>query len=168
MSGFPNLHPSGFIEFQEPCSGVRLYRDQPSRESGGVTLNNFMSKYNPSSKVTDYKFLETVRNLKEFSRHWPNIPVHTRAEIVKMLKESNNELAGELKAEEHFTSHLKHAKDPKDAKKIINDMIEHFTAETGTGSDLTCVNSSHQIWMMVIVSIVSIVIAFLIFMAGAQ
>ena len=163
MSGFPNLHPSGFLERQENCDGPKLHRSQPSRETGGILLNDFMAKYNPSSRVTDYKFLETVRDLKEFSRQWPNIPPHIRDEIVQMLKASDNGLAKELRTEEHFTSHLKKAQNPGDAKKIVNDMIETFAND----SDLTCVNSSHQIWMMVIVAIVAVVISFLIFMASA-
>jgi len=163
MAGFPNLMPSHFIEFQEPCSGVRRYRDQPSRESGGVLLNDYMAKYNPSSRVTDYKFLETIRDLKEFSRHWPNIPPHIRDEIVMMLKQSDNGLAKELRREEHFTSGLKNCSKPSDKKKIVNDIIETFANE----SDLTCVNNSHQVWMMVIVAIVAVVISFLIFMASA-
>lgn len=164
MSGFPVLFPSGFIEFQDDCSGVRLYRGQPSREENGIRLNDFMAKYNPSSRVTDYKFLETIRDLKEFSRQWPNISPEVRDEIVKMLKESDNDLGKELRKEEHFTSHLKNCESSSDAKKVVNDLIETFA----DGKDLTCVNNSQQIWMMVIVSIVSIVIAFLIFMAGAQ
>jgi hypothetical protein len=165
MSGFPNLHPSGFLERQEPCDGIKLYRDQPSRESYAPTLNDYMAKYNPSSRVTDYKFLETIRDLKEFSRHWPNIPTDVRNEIVTMLKESDNDMAKELRRkDEHFTDTLEKCGSPAESKKAFNDLIETFAND----SDLTCVNSSHQIWMMVIVAIVSIVIAFLIFIAGSN
>ena len=163
MAGYPNLHPSGFLERMEPCDGPKLYRDQPSRETGGILLNDFMAKYNPSSRVTDYKFLETIRDLKEFSRHWPNIPPHIRDEIVMMLKKSDNGLAKELRREEHFTSGLKNCSKPSDKKKILNDIIETFAND----SDLACVNNSHQVWMMVIIAIVAVVISFLIFMASA-
>lgn len=163
MASFPSLHPSGFIEMQEPCSGPTLYRSSPSREESGCTLPEFMAKYNPSSRVTDYKFLETIRDLKEFSRHWPNIPPHIRDEIIQMLKQSDNGLAKELRREEHFTSHLKNCSKPSDKKKIVNDIIETFAND----SDLACVNNSHQIWMMVIVAIVAVVVSFLIFMASA-
>lgn len=163
MASYPSLHPSGFLERMEPCSGPKLYRSAPSRETGGCTLNDFLAKYNPSSRVTDYKFLETIRDLKEFSRHWPNIPPHIRDEIVTMLKQSDNGLAKELRREEHFTSHLKNSSNPSDKKRILNDMIETFAQD----SDLACVNNSHQVWMMVIVAIVAVVISFLIFMASA-
>jgi hypothetical protein len=166
MAGYPNLMPSGFIERMEPCDGPKLYRDQPSRESGGCTLNEFMAKYNPSSRVTDYKFLETIRDLKEFSRHWPNIPSHIREEIVEMLKKSDNGLSNKLQEglqDESFTNILKNCSSSSGKKKVVNDIIETF-ANT---SDLACVNNSHQVWMMVIIAIVAVVISFLIFMAGS-
>lgn len=162
MSGFPSLHPSGFLERDEPCDGPRLYRSQLSRESGGPLLNELLSKYNPSSRVTDYKFLETIRDLKEFSRHWKNIPPQVKDEIVQLLKSSDNELAKELRVQESFTNELNNAKRTGNVKNFMNKMIENF----GSDEDLKCVNESHQIWTLVIVAIVAVIISFLIFMAG--
>ena len=162
MAGYPNLHPSGFLEHQESCDGPRLYRGQPSRETGGVTLNEFMTKYNPSTSVTDYKFLETIRNLKEFSRNWKNIPKHTRKEIIATLNMSDNDMAKDLNNLENFTNVLKEAKSSDEAKNIVNNMIEHFAND----KDLKCVNESQSIWITVIVAIVAIVISFLIFWLG--
>jgi len=160
---YPNLHPAGFLERDEPCNGIKLYRDQPSRETGGVLLNDFMSKYNPSSKVTDYKFMETIRNLKEFSRQWSNIPPRVRKEIMDTLKHANNDLSKELNNDEHFTNHLKHAKDSNEAKNLVNNLIEHFADD----KDITCVNQSQLIWITIIIAIVAIVISFLIFWLGS-
>lgn len=75
------LHPAGFIETGD-CSGPRLVRNQPSRESGGTLLNEVTNKY-----VTEFTvpFRNAVRSLKEFKLNWDRINDEQKQSIMKMV-----------------------------------------------------------------------------------
>ena len=85
---YPHLFPSGFLEFQDSCSGPLLYRNQPSRESNGVRLNDYMQKYN----VGQYKggdFLRMGTQMRNFSRQWDRLPNNIKKQFTSLISESD-------------------------------------------------------------------------------
>ena len=136
--GYPNLFPSGFIEFDDDCSGPLLYRNQPSRENAdGITLNAFMDKYS-GAEITNYDFLNLLTYIKYINRHWNKIPERTRSEIITMLNSSN----GNLKL------------------NPMKNQIEHFADDTPEPEKKK--DPDMNVLTLVIVSIVCIIIGFLI------
>ncbi len=105
MTSYPGLHPSGFIEFDDPYTGPLLYRSQPSREKTyGPTLSDFMNKY-VNQTITNYSFITTLNYLKYFVKHWTKLPAETKEELVELLKKSGSikELTPKTPAKvEHF------------------------------------------------------------------
>lgn len=97
--GYPNLSPSGFIEFDDPYTGPLLYRNQPSREKTfGPTLSDFMNKY-VNQTITDYSFITTLTYLKYFVKHWEKLPKETKQELVALLKKSEGPVSRSLPGE---------------------------------------------------------------------
>lgn len=77
------LHPSAFVETTGECSGPRRIRSQPSRESGGVLLNECDAKYQP-------KFELPTRNIRGFiaslQNQWDKVPTNEKDLIKEDLK----------------------------------------------------------------------------------
>jgi len=168
MSGYPNLFPAGFIEREETCDIPSLYRNQPSRETDGIRLNDFLTKYNPSGKITDYKFMELIKNLKEFSKNWNNIPDNVKKEIIDLLEKSDNDLSKDLK--EHVIEHLKNSNNSNNSKKIINNLIEHFAEDKNNTNflNLRCVNRTSEVWTKVLIAIIAVILSYVIFNTNFQ
>lgn len=76
------LHPSAFVETTGDCSGPRYVRSQPSRESGGVLLNECDAKYLS-------KFELPTRNIRrylaELQDQWDKINPKDREDITQNL-----------------------------------------------------------------------------------
>jgi len=75
------LHPSGFIETGN-CTGPRLVRNQPSRESPGVLLDSVTDKY-----VTEFTvpFRNSVRSLKTLKMNWDKLDPEQQKLIADMI-----------------------------------------------------------------------------------
>jgi len=110
MAGYPNLFPSGFLEFDDTCSGPILYRNQPSREqSYEPTLNDFMNKY-VTGDIKQNDFIQMLTYLKFFSRQWDKLPNAIRGELLKILSSSDSKMGDVVlqhsqqmpKRKEHF------------------------------------------------------------------
>lgn len=141
MPGYPNLFPSGFVEYEkDSCSGPILYRSQPSRETPGIVeLNQVMEKYgNGQYKGGD--LLALMNNLKSIQRSWERLPLVAKKDFLKLIIESNTSLSDSI------------------IKKYVNKSepkIEHF------GEDSKNDNRS-SILIIIVIAIVSIVIGYLI------
>jgi len=75
------LHPAGFIETGS-CSGPRLLRIQPSRESEGVLLNDVTEKYVSEFTVP---FRNSVRTLKTLKMNWDKVSDEDKIKIMSMI-----------------------------------------------------------------------------------
>jgi len=76
------LHPAAFIENNAPCPGAYYTREQPSRETPGVLLNDVTDKY-----VTEFTvpFRNVVRTIKELQINWARISDQDRQNIIGMF-----------------------------------------------------------------------------------
>ncbi len=81
MSVSSVLHPAGFVE-TGGCSGPQNIRNQPSRESAGILLNEVTDKY-----VTEFTvpFRNSVRSLKTFKLNWDKISSEDKEKIKAMV-----------------------------------------------------------------------------------
>lgn len=157
MSAYPGLHPSGFVEFDSDCSGPRLYRSQPSRESKGVLLNEYMEKYN----VGQYKggdFLRLATDLKSMSRQWKRLPNDIKVQFVNLMLESNSDMSKDL------------AKSlEKSLEKSREKSRENFgesDPDSMSGAGNTC--GTTNVFNMIVISIISLVIGFLVAYVGSS
>jgi hypothetical protein len=75
------LHPSGFVETGS-CSGPRYTRNQPSRETPGVLLNEITDKYVVEFNVP---FRNATRSLKELKSNWDRLDPNQKKSIIDML-----------------------------------------------------------------------------------
>jgi hypothetical protein len=75
------LHPAGFVETGS-CSGPRLLRIQPSRETPGVLLNDVTEKYVSEFTVP---FRNSVRTLKTLKMNWEKVPDSDKEKIMSMV-----------------------------------------------------------------------------------
>jgi lipopolysaccharide export LptBFGC system permease protein LptF len=76
------LHPAGFIE-TGGCQGPRLVRNQPSRESPGVILNEVTDKY-----VTGFNLpiRNSIRILKQLKFNWNKLSDTDKENVMEILK----------------------------------------------------------------------------------
>lgn len=142
MAGYPALHPAGFVEFDDPCSGPALYRNQPSRESRGVLLSEYMNKYN----VGQYKggdFIRMATDLKNTSRSWNRLPAGIRKQFLDLMLDSDSGLAEDL------------------AKRLRHRSSGRRVEQFGNASS----DNRMGIFVVVVVAVVALVIGFLISMA---
>jgi hypothetical protein len=159
MAGYPSLHPSGFIEFPDNCSGPKLYRSQPSRSSYAPTLNDFMNKY-VTAEYKDNDFIRMATNMKQIVRTWDKVPNDIKKEFIKLIKQSNKPESGV----EHFGD----VKTDSEAVEKMNEYIDEIKKKNHSFDNVKVVNNDNRmsIGIIVIVSIVSIVIGFLIACCG--
>lgn len=92
---YPHLFPSGFLEFQDDCSGPILYRDQPSRESDGVRLNDWLNKY-ATGQYKGGDFLRLSTNLRNTTRMWNRLPENVKEQFRELIKLPNIEKFGDV------------------------------------------------------------------------
>lgn len=166
MSGAPTLYPSGFIEFNDSCSGPKLYRNQPSRESSAPKLNDFMAKYS-TAEISNFDFMNTLTYIKYLNKNWNKIPNEVRQEILNLLTQSQGGgLAEALKPQ--TTGKVEHFANTEDESKAMEDLerlIEEQKVKSNKGyQNLKVVSSKGytNIFTLVIVAIVAIVLGFLI------
>ena len=57
------LHPPGFVETGD-CNGPRYTRSQPSRESGGILLNECEAKYESEFKLPYRNISQYVKSMQ--------------------------------------------------------------------------------------------------------
>jgi len=157
MPGYPSLFPSGFLEFQDQCTGPLLYRNQPSRSASGVTLNEYMNKYNVNQYIGG-DYLRMANNLKQTARSWDKLPYRIRHDFLKLIVESNSDLSKEIIAKygncpEKFIEHF-----GEDENKPI---IECTPNSVSINKD-----NKMSIFIITVVAIVAVVIGFLIACAG--
>ena len=155
MPGYPNLFPTGFVEYEkDSCEGPILYRSQPSRETPGITqLNEVVSKYG-NNQYKGGDFLRLANNLKNTSRMWEKLPKDAKADFLKLIVESNSKLSGTI-----INDYLQ----KKEEKRVkFSDKVEYF-GEPSVDLDMsTHKDNKMSILVIVCVSIVAIVIGFLI------
>jgi hypothetical protein len=98
--GISTLHPSGFVE-TGGCSGPRLIRNQPSRETPGVLLNEVTDKY-----VTQFTvpFRNSTRALKDFQLNWERTSPEERKQILDMVGSVDAGPKGALKGQQSLSS----------------------------------------------------------------
>lgn len=151
MSSYPGLHPSGFVEIDSDYSGQRLYRSQPSRESKGILLNEYMEKYN----VGQYKggdFLRLATDLKSMSRQWNRLPDDIKRQFVSLMLNSDSDLSKDL---------LKELSNDLSNDLSKDSQVEHFGEDAPAAvPDKPCNNGN--IFILIIVAIASLVIGFLV------
>lgn len=135
---YPHLFPSGFLEFQDDCSGPRLYRNQPSRESDGVRLNDWLQKY-ATGQYKGGDFLRLSTNMRNTSRMWKRLPDSIKKQFLDMISSSSSPIKTEEKKE--------------------------FFGDTPTEQQPQQ-NNKMSIFVITIVSIVAIIIGFLIACVG--
>lgn len=152
MPGYPNLFPSGFLEYEkDSCEGPIMYRSQPSRETPGIVeLNQVISKYG----VGQYKggdFLRLANNLKNTSRMWEKLPQEAKRDFIRLIVGSDSKMSHDI---------IKDFLEKEEKKKVsFSDQVEYFGE-----SDIKEKDKSNKmsIFVIVVVSIVAVVIGFLI------
>lgn len=170
-----NLHPSGFLETLDECSGPTLYKSTPSRESYAPTLNDFMEKY-VSGEYTDQTLIKTLETLKRFSQNWPKLTKNVQRETLKIILEGNGEMSEALKLqidknhkkqkleEIPLEKELSLSQNPDEAIKKINNYLENLQKTTNGKvlNEVRCVRSNNQnsIFILLMVIIISLVIGF--------
>lgn len=83
-----NIEPSSLNDNSGPCPSVGCYsscsyetRTQPSRESCGVTLNNFMEKY-VTKEYRDVDFMDMAILIKNAAKTWNKLPKNVQQEFM--------------------------------------------------------------------------------------
>ena len=79
------LFPSAFVETAASCSGPRYVRSQPSRETGGVLLNECEAKYVPQFELP---YRNVSRYIGEVQQSWDRINPKDKMDIVNNLVEN--------------------------------------------------------------------------------
>lgn len=155
--GSPNLFPSGFLEFKDSCNGPLLYRDQPSRESSGVVLSNFMNKYVTQNEK--YNPTRTLTYIQYLNNNWNKIDKDLKKDLFKLLKDSNGSIAKEFKSNQ---------------KKIGESIKEFFSDEPNgerpsktPGITLKAHSNANNIIIILVVAITSIILGFMICSLGS-
>lgn len=152
MAGYNSLHPAGFLETLDKCSGPILYQSSPSRESYAPTLNDFMEKY-VTGDYTDRSFLQTAETLKRFSRSWEKIPNEIKEEFLSLLLKSNSDLGKtllmNLKKNKNDGKNLEtilcECKSSKDAVNKVNTFLSEAKKENESLKSVKCVTDKHNI-----------------------
>jgi len=181
MSAALNLHPSGYLETLDSCSGPTRVKTTSSRESYSPTLNDFMEKYANSTEYTDQTFIQTLETLKRFSRNWPKLHKNVQKEILQLLLEGNGKMSESLKIiidekqdqkkKEHFGNQislekqLAESKTSDQATQILNSFLENLQ-ESANGkvlNDVKCITNDNRnsIFIIIVSVIISLLIGFL-------
>ena len=152
--GSPNLFPSGFLEFKDSCTGPLLYRDQPNRESSGIVLSNFMNKY--VTRNEQFNPTRTLTYIQYLNNNWNNLDKDLKNDLLQLLKGSNGNIGKAILN-----------------KNTMGESIKEFFGDTNTntitgaaeGGAITLKkdnNVSMNVFIIVIVAIVSIVLGYMI------
>jgi hypothetical protein len=150
MPGYPNLFPTGFVEYEkDSCEGPLLYRSQPGRETKGITeLNQVVSKYG-QGQYKGGDFLRLAQTLKNTSRMWERLPAEVKRQFLELLVTSDSKLSEDI-----IKKYIK-----EDNKKVkFSDTVEYF----GENETVEYKDNKMSILVIVVVAIVAIVIGFLI------
>lgn len=149
---YPHLFPSGFLEFQDDCSGPILYRDQPSRESDGVRLNDWLNKY-ATGQYKGGDFLRLATNLRNTTRMWNRLPENVKTQFRNLINSSNlTENFGDINNAATSTN--------VDPKELVDTAVSNY-GPVHYGP-VHHDNSKMSIFVIIIVAIVAVVIGFLI------
>ena len=79
------LHPSSFVETGS-CDGPRYIRSQPSRETGGVLLNEVTDKYVAEFNIP---YENVQRYIKEIENSWEKLNPEQKSLVGKSFKSFN-------------------------------------------------------------------------------
>lgn len=158
MSGYPQLFPSGFLEFQDNCQGPLLYRNQPSRESQGIRLNDFMNKY-VTGEYKEGDFIRMATNLKQITRTWKRLPDKIKSEFLKLIKESDSALVEDLMPRDGIERF-----GDGDPLESATQFIEEMKDKNPEYENIKVVRADNRmsILIIIVVAIVAVVIGFLI------
>ncbi len=76
------LHPSGFIE-TGGCAGPRYVREQPSRETPGILLNEVTDKY-----VAEFNlpYRNVYRSIKDLQNNWDLLDQTQKDAVISLIK----------------------------------------------------------------------------------
>lgn len=171
MAGYPNLHPSGFVEVLDKCDGPTLYKSQPSRESYAPTLNDFMSKY-VTGEYTDLSLQKTAETLKRFSRQWVKLPKNVQGEFLRLILEGNGDLSKALKYEVYGSNskenkliqNLHNSRNAEEAADFVNNFLVQVQQQKNSKvlNDLKCAKSSSikNLAILLIAVILSLVLGY--------
>jgi hypothetical protein len=172
---YPHLFPSGFLDTQE-CQGPLLYRSQPSRESNGVRLNDYMDKYN----VGQYKggdFLRLGTNLRDTSRMWNRLPENIKKDFLKLIIESDSQLSKDIinkykknNAIDNFENIEHFGETTDDVVDSVKNFIIKMKEKNPEYDNVVVTKKDNKmnIFIITIVSIVAIVIGFLCACTGSS
>jgi hypothetical protein len=81
------LHPAGFVE-TGGCDGPRYVREQPSRETPGITLQDVSEKY---IKDFNVPFRNTARLLRSLQINWDKLSDQDRNQVFKLVGPFNEQ-----------------------------------------------------------------------------
>lgn len=155
MPGYPNLFPTGFLEYEKSsCEGPILYRSQPSRETQGITqLNEVISKYG-TKQYKGGDFLRLANNLKNTSRMWENLPIEGKSDFLNLIVNSNTKLSDDI-----ISGYI----DKMEKKKVkFSDNVEYFGEPDEVIPSSPNSSNKMSILVIIVVAIVAIIIGFLI------
>ena len=130
-----SLHPPAFTENAGGCEGPRYTRSQPSRETGGVLLNECAAKYSSNFKLP---YRNVDRYINEVQQSWDKLSNKDKESVSKNLVRnvpSLNRLTGI--GYESMTTFLKDyvSVDPKKNTMILLDELYYHKSLKGVISD---------------------------------
>lgn len=159
--GYPNLFPSGFLEFDDTCSGPILYRNQPSRENSfAPTLNDFMNKY-VTADLNDDDMVRMLTYLKFFSRKWKKLPPNMRNELIHILENSNSELGARL-SRDTPNMNVEHFGESESEESMVDSINNFLKAKNVDNIKVISSDNRSSIFVIVVIAISAIVLGFLI------
>ena len=79
-----NLHPSAFVE-TESCNGPRYTRDQPSRETAGVLLNECTDKYTTGFELPMRNLMGYIQSMQA---SWDRISNEDKQLLINDLQQN--------------------------------------------------------------------------------
>ena len=88
-----SLHPVGFVETAGGCEGPRYTRSQPSRETGGVLLNECQGKY-----ISEFElpYRNIARYISELESSWDKLTPKDKSLVTQNLFKNVPELKGAI------------------------------------------------------------------------
>ena len=154
--GSPNLFPSGFLEFTDSCNGPLLYRDQPSRESSGVVLSNFMNKY--VTRNEKFNPTRTLNYIQYLNNNWGKLDKDLKKDVLKLLKDSNGSIGKEMENSKNKNNLNNFG---ETIKEFFSDEPDERPGRT-PGITLKAHSNTNNIIIILVVAITSIVLGFMI------
>ena len=157
-----NIEPPSANDNSGPCPVANCYsacsyetRTQPSRESCGVTLNNFMEKY-VTKDYRDVDFMDMAALIKNAAKTWNKLPKNVQKEFMKNFNvfcevDRKNKLNEFKMKKENEKSKMKNA-----MQRIIGNV------NTVKTENFTTNYSKDQMSIIIITAIVCLVVGYLI------